>query len=103
MEYNAFEDQSNWQQPDSGDPIKSTHAILRIETNPPIESPKTPHCSILTITVKDDEKTLRSKYLIYESYFVHPDDAIIKECIAKALKDFNGEPSDIRIRINLEL
>jgi hypothetical protein len=82
------------------DPISSNPATIIMKKICPQQEGT---CSILTITIKDEEKRLTSKNLIYESYSVHPDDPVIKEYIARALKDFGSEPSDIRIRINLEI
>lgn len=59
--------------------------------------------SILTVAIKDEEKTLRTKYLIYETYTTDENDPIIKDCIEKTLDNFDGEPSDIRVIINLEI
>ncbi len=57
--------------------------------------------SELSITIRDEERTLKTKHLIYDNYTVNTDDPIIKEIIAKALQEFNAEPTAIRIRINL--
>jgi hypothetical protein len=59
--------------------------------------------SEITVTIKDEEKTLKAKYLIYEPYQISYDDDTIKRCIAETLKNFTGEPSDVRIRINFSL
>lgn len=68
---------------------------------PIMPNPQTP--SEITVTIKDDEKTLRAKYLIYEEYKISSDDETIKRCIAETLKSFEGEPSDVRIRIAFSL
>ncbi len=60
-------------------------------------------CSEITVTVKDSEKTLREKFLIYSAYTVHHDDPVIGSCVAKTIKSFNGEPDSVKIRINMEL
>ena len=59
--------------------------------------------SEITVVIKDDEKSLRAKYLIYAEYSVSCDDEVIKKCIAETLKSFDGEPSDVKIRINFSL
>jgi len=59
--------------------------------------------SEITVTIKDDERTYKSKHLIYTTYTISEDDPLIKELIAKALQEFNGEPTDVRIRINLTI
>lgn len=59
--------------------------------------------SELTVTIKDEEKNLRTKYLIYETYTTDENDPIIKDCIEKTLENFDGEPSDITVNIKLEI
>jgi len=61
------------------------------------------NCSEITVTVKDDEKSLKYKYLIYEKYSVDSEDPIIKDCVDKAVKNFDGEPTDVNVRIHLEI
>ncbi len=57
--------------------------------------------SELTITIKDDEKRLSKKFLLYEIYTVSDEDLIIRACINETLKNFDGEPSDISVKIAL--
>ena len=59
--------------------------------------------SELTVAINDEEKNLRTKYLIYETYTTDENDPVIKDCIEKTLDNFNGEPTDITINIKLEL
>lgn len=59
--------------------------------------------SELTVVIKDEEKTLRTKYALYDEYTVREDDPIIKDCIEKTLENFDGEPSDITVNIKLEI
>ncbi|HXF90941.1 MAG TPA: hypothetical protein VNJ29_03325 [Candidatus Nitrosotenuis sp.] len=59
--------------------------------------------SELTVIIKDEEKQLRTKYLIYETYTVDEEDPIIKDCIEKTLENFNGEPSDITVNIKMAI
>ena len=59
--------------------------------------------SELTVTIKDEEKTLRTKYLLYDDYMVSDTDPIIKDCIDKTLENFDGEPSDIIVSIKMEI
>ncbi len=60
-------------------------------------------CSELTITIKDSEKTQRTKHLVYDNFYLNPDDPVIKQLIAQALQEFNAEPESVRIRANLEV
>lgn len=59
--------------------------------------------SELTVAIKDEEKALRTKYLIYETYTTDENDPIIKDCIEKTLANFDGEPMDIRVNIKMEI
>lgn len=57
----------------------------------------------ITVIIKDDEKSLRAKYLVYEEFTVSLDDFQIKKCISETLKSFEGEPTDVKIKINFSL
>ncbi len=57
--------------------------------------------SELTITIKDDEKRLSKKFLLYDIYTVSDEDMIIKACIDETLKNFDGEPDTISVKITL--
>lgn len=59
--------------------------------------------SELKVTIKDSEKTLSTKYPLYDEYTVREDDPIIKNCIEKTLENFDGEPEDITVNIKLEI
>jgi hypothetical protein len=74
-----------------------------IEDEPPTPMTNRGCASEITVTIKDDEKTLREKFLIYDTYEVSDTDPIIKDCINKTMKSFGSEPTDIRVRINLEV
>jgi hypothetical protein len=67
----------------------------------PTPPPATGTASELTITIRDEERSLKTKHLLYDDYKVNSDDPIIKEIIARALREFDGEPTAIRIRISL--
>ncbi len=68
-----------------------------------VKKPKSNTASEITVTIRDDEKNLKAKYLIYEEYTVSHEDETLKRCIAETLRSFEGDPTDIRIRINLSL
>ncbi len=57
----------------------------------------------ITVIVKDSDRTLREKSLSYDDYVVSENDPVIKDCVARALKNFNGEPTDIKIRVALTI
>jgi hypothetical protein len=70
---------------------------------PPV-APKLPAtCSELTITIRDSEKTQKTKHLVYDNYYLNPDDPVIKAIISQALVEFNAEPESVKIRVNLEV
>ncbi len=55
----------------------------------------------MTIVIKDAEKTLRFKHLIYEKFSVDVDDPVVGRCIHESLKSFTGEPTDVQIKISM--
>lgn len=57
--------------------------------------------SEVTVSIKDEEKTLKKKFLIYDQFIVSENDTTIKSCIEETLKNFSTEPSNIKVRINL--
>lgn len=57
--------------------------------------------SELTVVIKDDEKTLRTKFLVYESYQVDSQDPIVQKYVNQCLKNFDGTPTDVIVKINL--
>lgn len=59
--------------------------------------------SEITVAIKDEEKTLRTKYLIYNIYAVDEEDPVIQECVKKTLENFSGDPDQITVTIKMEL
>lgn len=59
--------------------------------------------SELTVILKDEHRTYRQKFLIYEKYSVWEDEILILQCIEEAKKNFEGEPESIQIKIHLEI
>jgi len=55
--------------------------------------------SELSITVKNEEKRQTTKHLIYDVYAVHEEDPIIKEHMDNAVKEFNGTPDKVTVKI----
>lgn len=60
-------------------------------------------CSEVTIIIKDSEKTQRTKHLVYDNFYLNPDDPAIKAIIGQALQEFNAEPDSVRLKVNLEV
>ncbi len=58
--------------------------------------------SEVTVVVKNEEKRQTTKHLMYDSYAIHEDDPIIKALIEDAVKEFNSEPDDIKVKIAME-
>lgn len=57
----------------------------------------------ITVTVKDEEKRLIKKFLVYEKIEVNENDPIIKGCVDEVIKDFGNSFDSIKVRINLEI
>ena len=57
----------------------------------------------LTVILKDDERTYRQKFLIYEIYSTSEEDPVITNCIDEACKNFQGQPEEIQIKIHFEI
>jgi hypothetical protein len=57
----------------------------------------------LVVILKDDSRTYRQKFLIYEVYTVSEKDALILKCIEEAKKNFEGNPESIQVKIHLEI
>jgi hypothetical protein len=57
----------------------------------------------ITVILKDDERTYRQKFLMYEDFTMNHEDPVIKICIESARKNFEGEPDDIQIRVLMVL
>jgi hypothetical protein len=59
--------------------------------------------SEISIIVKNEEKRMTSKHLIYEQYTVNTDDPIIAQLIDQAVKEFGSTPDSVKIKINMEV
>ncbi len=57
----------------------------------------------LTVILKDEARTYRQKFLIYEVYSVSADDDVILTCIEEAKKNFEGDPDNVQVKIHLEI
>jgi hypothetical protein len=57
--------------------------------------------SEITVVVKNEEKRQTTKHLMYDAYSIHEDDPILKALIDDAVKEFNSEPDDIKVKISM--
>jgi hypothetical protein len=57
----------------------------------------------LTVIVKDEARTLKTKHLIYDEIKLNAHDPIISKNIQETVKAFGSEPTDIKIRITQEV
>lgn len=57
----------------------------------------------VTVILKDDSRTIRQKHLIYEVFTTALDDMVIASLIEETKKNFDGNPTDIVVRIELEV
>ena len=58
--------------------------------------------SELTVILKDEHRTYRQKFLVYQLYCIEVEDEYILQCIEEAKKNFDGEPDTVQIKIHME-
>jgi len=60
--------------------------------------------SEISVSIRDEEKTLRKKFLIYDDFVVSENDETIRECIAETLKNFTDEQKpDCKITVKITM
>lgn len=52
----------------------------------------------LAITLKDESRTFRKDFLIYETITLDVHDAILDKCIHETIEEFKGTADSIKIR-----
>ena len=57
----------------------------------------------INVIVKDEGKRLSTKTLVYETFTVEENDPVIQKCIEECVKNFGSEPSDIQVKISMEI
>ncbi len=57
----------------------------------------------LTVIFKDEDKTYRQKFLLYDTYKVCENDSVILRCIEEARRNFDGETDTVQIKIHMEI
>ena len=57
----------------------------------------------MSITLKNEEKRLTLKHLIYEACEISPADPIIIGAVESAIKEFGSQPDNIAVKINLDI
>ena len=58
--------------------------------------------SEIRVRVKNTEKTLTDKSLVYETFSVCETDAVLRDCVDRAVKQFgNDEIDDVSVTIKL--
>ena len=50
--------------------------------------------AIVTLTLRDDEKTLKTKQLVYQDFSISHDDLLLSSMISNLEKEFVGKPTD---------
>ncbi len=56
----------------------------------------------LVVTIKDEERTLKKEFLIYELVTLGEEDPIVIQCVEEVLAEFKGEPEHIKVRAMME-
>ncbi len=59
--------------------------------------------SVITVILKDSERTYRQKFLCYEAPTLSQDDAILRGYVKEAQSQAAFDPEDVTIRIQMEL
>lgn len=59
--------------------------------------------SELTVIVKDSEKTLRKKFMVYNKIWLDTEDPEINACVKETLVNFGVEPDSIQVKIHMEI
>jgi hypothetical protein len=57
----------------------------------------------ITVILKDESRTIRQKFPIYDPVICSDSDPTIQTCISETRKNFDGEPSDCTIKISMEI
>lgn len=57
----------------------------------------------VTVTVKNDEKTLKTEHLIYDEFMATETDPILRDLIDTTVKEFNSDVDSVKLRINIEV
>jgi hypothetical protein len=55
--------------------------------------------SILTVILKDSERTFRKKYLMYVPYTADLTDPEVKRCVDDSISEFDGEVDSVQVKI----
>ena len=56
----------------------------------------------VTVTIKDSDQTLNRKFLVYEENVqLNHEDKKLNEIVEATLKDFQGDPDDIILKIKM--
>ena len=59
--------------------------------------------SEITVIIKDEEKSLRKTFPIYDIYEVSESNPIIMNCVAVTLKNFDAQPLSVKVRIAMDI
>ena len=57
----------------------------------------------LIVILKDENRTYRERFLIYEDFMISQDEPLIKDAISKALLNFKGQPHEVRVKIDMTM
>ena len=60
------------------------------------------HLKEVSVTLKDDERRMTHKFLIYEPFVADPQDETVERCIKEAMESFKGSPDVVKVKISFE-
>ena len=52
----------------------------------------------ITVTLKDEERTYKEKFILYDLVMFTTDCPILKACVEKAKEGFKGNPDEILVK-----
>jgi hypothetical protein len=55
----------------------------------------------ITVKIKDEERSMKHKFLIYEDFAMNSSDVIIRDCVDQVKKEFQGEAESIKISVTM--
>lgn len=55
----------------------------------------------VTIILKNEERSYREKFLVYDDFQMDAEHPVLRECLDKARANFVCEPDDIAIKVSM--
>ena len=59
-------------------------------------------CEVV-VNVKNEEKKISKKFLVYENFSANQNDPILNDCIIETTKEFGDQFDSVKVKINVEV